>query len=146
MSDPAPIAGFDIDHPATESHQAHPVPLLFGLLAAPNAWMIQLLYAFTATSSVCGGAIGRPIPGWLAPTIIAANCCGLAIAVASFVTALGLLRRVIRERQQRSGNALAIADGRTRCLAAWGVSISLAFFIAMLASSISLFLVPLCAS
>jgi hypothetical protein len=144
MSNPAQVAGLNIGHPAPQRRCAHPALLLFVLLGAPASWMTQLLYAFASTSFVCAGAMPRVIPDWLGPAIIILNLIGLTVAVASFVVALGLLKRTIHELRQRSGGVLAAAEGRTRLLAAWGVSISLTFFIATLVNSFSLLLVPLC--
>jgi hypothetical protein len=138
------LSGLLIGHPAPQRKLAHPGLLLFALLGAPATWMAQLLYAFASTSYVCAETTQGAIPEWLAPTVIGVNISALAIAVATFAVALGLLKRTSDEHRQRSGAVLDAAEGRTRFLAIWGVFISLAFFVATLVGSFSLFLVRLC--
>jgi hypothetical protein len=100
--------------------------------------------AFASTSYLCVG--GVVVPGWMAPTIIALNIVSLAIAVASLILALNLSRQTAHEHRNRSGNVFDAGEGRTRFLAVWGAVISLVFLVAILANSLSLFLVPSCAA
>jgi hypothetical protein len=50
----------------------------------------------------------------------------------------------VDEHRARSGGVLEAGEGRTRFLATWGIFISVVFIVAMLANTLSLFLVPLC--
>jgi hypothetical protein len=55
-----------------------------------------------------------------------------------------LLGRTVHEHKGRSGGVMDAGEGRTRFLAVWGIFISLVFFVATLANTFSLVLVPLC--
>ena len=141
-------AALEIGHPAP--HRAHvaPLPMLFALLGAPAAWMLELLINFAVTSYVCypgiSGTTVAAAPGWLQAVVIAANIVALAIAIAALLVGMGLARRTRDEHRQRSGGVMDAGEGRTRFLAVWGLFTAMVFIVAVLANTFSLFLVPIC--
>ena len=139
-----PTGSLDIGHPAPERHKLHPAVLLFTLFGAPAAWMAQLLFGFASTSYFCVASNGASVPAPASLFIFALNLVGLAIALASLLTARMLLDRTVHEHKGRSGGVMDAGEGRTRFLAVWGIFISVVFFVATLANTFSLVLVPLC--
>ncbi|MGN6159170.1 MAG: hypothetical protein ACTHNL_13815 [Devosia sp.] len=122
--------------------------MIFALLAAPAAWVIELLAGFAFTSYFCFRgdpqfSIGPP-PGWLQPTVTAINIFALIIAIAAAFISFRLLRRTGGEREKHSGDAVEAGEGRTRVFSLWGLTGDAIFIVAIAANVLDLFLVPLC--
>src|SRR3569833_900190 len=144
MSSTSPATGLGIGHPAPLRLLVHLLSLLFALLGAPTGWAVQLFFGFASTSYLCNGQARTAVPTWLAPTVIGLNFAALAIAIAALTVALVLVRRTTHEHRQRFGGFLFVCVGCSRFLVVWSVFISIVFFVAILANSLSLFLFSSC--
>lgn len=134
-------------HPAAQRHMASPLLLLFAMLAGPAGWMLQLLVGFAVTSYLCVASVNLPDTDWLLPVLTSFTVIGLVLAAAGLSIAWALLSRTANEiggHAGGSGDVLDIGEGRTRFMAMGGIFISLVSLVATLASTFSLFLVPLC--
>jgi hypothetical protein len=124
--------------------------LLFGLAAGPAGWIAQLLLDYGLASYACYPAdrpfLQTPPPGWSAEkpvlAVIAAVClafvlCGLWISVLSW-------RRTREERPQGAHHVIEVGEGRSCFLALCGILVSTGFAVAIVASAVSLLVVPSC--
>jgi len=119
---------------------AHSARLLFGVFAAPFAWVVQLAvsFALAATSCFSGGVAktGARVSGasQTAMAVVAIACFGLAIA--------GLATAMRERRSVR--DASARHRMRSRALAEVGVLSSALFLAAIVYSIVVLALSPHC--
>lgn len=145
---PAEQTSLGIGHPAPHREAARPGWLIFALIAAPLVWIVELVGNFALTSFVCDEGQSRAalpaVPGWVPPLVAAANVVALIVAVLALAAGIVLLRRTHHEHRERSGEPVDAGEGRTRFLAVWAVATAIIFFVALLANTFSLSLVPIC--
>jgi hypothetical protein len=123
--------------PAPEAREYRFLWLLFGVVAAPLAWLGQLMLAYGVTAYVCYPgdhprelAAGEP----LFAVLIVSDLVALAVCACGGWVAWRGWSRVV------SG------EGRNRFLALWGLMSSLWFFAAISFNVIASLIVPLCRS
>lgn len=122
-------------HPATARHRAGLVSALFGLAAAPSAWIVQLLVDYGVSARVChpGAAPRQDLPaGGEHALLLAINLGCLALALASLGVGLSAWRR------------LPADQGRARFLAACGLLSAAIFSVAILFDTPSALALRLC--
>ncbi|ODR93391.1 hypothetical protein AUC71_05245 [Methyloceanibacter marginalis] len=149
MADHHLAALADLEHPAPHRERVLLAALIFGLLAAPLAWALQLVINYAASSYVCfPGDVPHTGVGedrvWM--ILLMVELVALAVAIAGAAVAE---RSWNTTRHETSGHAQAMVDvghGRTRFLAMWGLMLSIGFALAIVFSLVGLFMVPLCGS
>lgn len=121
--------------------------MVFALLAAPAAWLVQTAANYGVASHACYPA-SEPLLAmfahWPWPAVMAINLLSIAIAALAAVTAYRIWRLTREEAPGALGNALEAGEGRTRFLSLWGTMSSAGFTIALLFSLIAVFGVPPC--
>jgi len=133
-------------HPAPHRHRAG-AALVFALLAAPLAWLVQTSVNYGVASHACYPA-AEPLPAMLAqwpwPLVTAVNILSLVVAVAGVATACRNWQLTRSEASGDIGQSLEAGEGRTRFLLLWGTLASAGFAIALLFSLIAILGVPPC--
>lgn len=134
-------------HPAPERRKVGLLSLVMGLALPPVAWSLQSIIGYAVSSNACfPGDSPLPLPVFphLRPLLSALNLGALAIAVLSFALAWRSWSLTRRERGGDSGRLIEVGEGRTRFLAMCGMLVGAGFVVAILFSSASLLLSPLC--
>ncbi|MDB5396887.1 MAG: hypothetical protein JWM91_4393 [Rhodospirillales bacterium] len=141
--------GGAVNHPAPHRDRVASSALLFAVVGAPAAWLIQLIVNYGLAAHDCfphdQPLIGHPEGSdSIQLALVLLNI--LAIAVAA--TAGLLARRIWRKtREEHSGSAhhlLDTGEGRTRFLAMWGQLAGIGFLIATIFDTVALYGVPRC--
>jgi len=134
-------------HPAPERRKVSMLSLVLGLAVPPLVWSAQSILGYAISSNACfpGDSLLRhPVLPHLRPLLAALNCGALAMAVMSFGVAYRSWSLTRFERGGDSGQLIDQGEGRTRFLAVCGMLVGAGFGVAILFSSISLLLSPLC--
>lgn len=135
------------DHPSAARGAIGVGVLLYGLIAAPCAWLAAQVASSTLAQAACFPQ-DTPLRIPAFPGVHLAH--GLALAIALAVCASGALlaygawRRTRGEHQGGGHVLLDIGEGRSRFLALAGVMTSLGFLVATLFSIPAALLVPAC--
>jgi hypothetical protein len=136
----------EIQQPAPHGGRVSTALLLLGIAAGPAAWSLQLLAKYALTAHYCfpGDIPHAQMPsglGWVWPLMVAID--GVALLTAAAGAAMSLRHwRITRE--EAGGRMFAVAEGRARFLAVWGMLTGSGFILAILIDLIALLLVPLC--
>lgn len=143
------LSGFSASHPAPERGHVDGRLLAFGLLGAPFAWALYILFDYGIASHACYPSdtpLRTPMAGWewVPPVLRIVNIAALVVAaVAVFVS----YRNWTRTRGEAGGGqhrAVQTGEGRTRFLAVWGMWGGLWFVANIAFATIAVFAVPLC--
>ena len=135
------------NHPST-SRRATSIPaLIFGLTAAPLAWISAQLINFELAQRACypktmpldAVAFGGVHLMQTVTIILAA-----LLSISAIVVAVTAWRRTKVEHEGGSHTLLAIGEGRSRFMAFAGILTSAGFLLAILFSAPALFAVPAC--
>ena len=137
----------DIGHPSPQRHRANPWAVGFALLAAPSAWITQLLINVGLASYACyphDVPLAHASYGWLHTFLIAVNLIALLLCAAAGGAAWRLWQATRHERPGSGHHLLESGDGRTRFFAMVGVLTSTLFLVAVLLQASNVFVVPSC--
>jgi hypothetical protein len=148
------MAAFDMSvnngssaHPAPQRHDVSVVWLLFGVAAAPLAWIVQTSLNYAVASRACYPFATRHLytaTNGLWPVLFIATAVALAIGTAAAFAAWTAWRTVRTEHPGGAHQAMEIGEGRTRFTAAAGLMISGLFVAAVIFNAVGLFVVPPC--
>jgi hypothetical protein len=138
-------------HPAPHRGKVSLAALTFGLVAAPAAWVLQLVVNYSLASHVCFPGyhpLSNVLHGWGAiwSVLFVIELVALAIALAGGIIAYRSWQTTREEASDDTRHLVEVGRGRTRFLALWGLFTSFGFSLAMLFSLSGLFVVPLCGS
>jgi len=125
-----PEASTPVGHPAPHRHRVALAALLFGLIAAPLAWQVQVL----ASSAIS-------VHDWRTALFTIAGVC-IATALAGGAVAFVSWRRTFAEFPGSAHHLLDRGQGRARFMAMCGILVSLLFLYALLFGLTVVFLVP----
>lgn len=121
--------------------------LWFGILAAPMAWISLELLSYILTTSLCDtnnqSALSKhSLKVWyyLLPFSLVAGI----ISISAIVVAMHNWKKTRHEKSGSAHQLMEVGEGRTRFLAMFGLLTTVGFIVALLFSSITLFLMPLC--
>ncbi|SAL13912.1 hypothetical protein [Caballeronia telluris] len=137
-----PGSRFAIRH--TSSHW---LSLLYGLLGAPLAWIVQICVCEALAAQTCyplQTPLARPVVPSLAPLIGGVSAVCLAVAFGGFATAWGNLRATQREAKLASARTAQPIQGPMRFLALVGVIASSIFVLGVLATAAAALIVSPC--
>ncbi len=141
----------DSHHPAPHRERTSRWELAGAVCGAPLAWFVMLNFAFTATTAPCYEEGWRrvldPLPHYdlaFAATVGVYLLC-LAVAIASILLSLRLLRRTRGEVHEEHRSLLEVGEGRTHFLAMWGLLTGVTFGLVIFVNALGLVLVPPCA-
>ena len=125
---------------STTAPTGHPSLLLFGVFAAPAAWVLQLVASYAIAASSC-------FPNGVAtPGTASISRMPLAIiALACMLTALAGLVVALQQHRAAGGDAATRQPARSRALARVGILSSILFLGAIGFSIVMLSLSPQCA-
>lgn len=141
-----PAAAQD-QHPSQHRGATRLWVLLYGLIAAPAAWMTaQVVAAWVAQRACFPGYAPRAAPafGGVQAIGMAALILALAVSVSGLLAALAAWRRTRQEHEGGGGPALDVGEGRSRFMALTGVMTSTGFSLAGLFSLPAVLLTPVC--
>jgi hypothetical protein len=151
--------------PEQQRGSAHPAParndvsaglLWFGLVGGPAAWTIQTLVDLAVTSHGCYPRLyplASPMLAGLRAIVITVSIAALIVCIVAALAAIRTWSRTRHEHQRSSGAGekhapsaalLETGEGRTRFLALSGLMTSIVFTIAVLAHTVSIFIVGPC--
>ena len=143
-------------HPAPARNDVAPALLWFGLAGAPAAWTAQTLVDLAVASHGCYPRLfplAAPMLAGLRGIVMTVSIAALIVCIVAGAVAVRSWNRTRHEHQVSSGagekhsNAAALletGEGRTRFLALSGVMASVVFTIAVLAHTVSIFMVGPC--
>jgi hypothetical protein len=143
-------------HPAPARDDVSPALLWFGLAGGPAAWTIQTLVDLALTSHGCYPRLfplAAPMLAGLRGILITVSLAALIVCLIAALAAARMWSRTRHEHQSNSGAGeqhgpsaalLETGEGRTRFLALSGLMTSIVFTIAVLAHTISIFIVGPC--
>jgi hypothetical protein len=136
-----------LDHPAPARHSVSMGLLLFGLAAAPLAWIVQTSLNYLVASRACYPFDARQlhvVVDGLWSVLIIATVLALAIGVAAAMASWAAWRATRSEYPGGGEEAIQAAQGRTCFLALCGIMISGLFVAAVIFNAVGLFVVPPC--
>lgn len=135
------------DHPSAARDAIRVGALLYGLIAAPCAWLAAQVTSSTLAQAACFpqyAPLDAPaIPG-LRLIQAAALVLALAVCASGAVVAYGAWRRTRAEHQGGSQSLLDIGEGRSRFMALAGMMTSVGFLVGTLFSVPAALFVPAC--
>lgn len=135
------------DHPSAARDSIHVGALIYGLAAAPGAWLAAQVASSTLAQAACFPQ-DTPLRVPAFPGVHLAHGVALAIALAVCVSgalvAYGAWRRTRGEHTGGGHALLDIGEGRSRFLALAGLMTSLGFLVATVFSIPAALLVPAC--
>lgn len=134
-------------HPAPQRHRVGALALGFALFAAPAAWFAQLSIGSGLASHACyprATPLAMPLWGGLWSLLLFISLVAIAISAAAGLVALRSWRATRNEQPGSRHHLLEVGEGRTRFLAMCGLLTSGGFLVALLFSTVMLFLVPVC--
>jgi hypothetical protein len=120
--------------------------LLFGMLAAPGLWLLQLILGYGVSAQACyGGDHPTNIAGdsSLRTALLVFDLVALIAAVSGGIVSYAIWRAV-RTEQRGDEHVVDIPAGRTRFMALWGLMSSACFLLAIVFNCIGSFMAPLC--
>jgi hypothetical protein len=135
------------EHPSRLRRSAALPALIYGLAAAPIAWISEQLVSFEVAQRACfpkTTPLDAPAFGGIhllqsAAILIAVITCASALAVAVLAW-----RHTRAEHDGGGQTLLAIGEGRSRFMAFAGILTSAGFLVAVLFSTAAVFTVPAC--
>ena len=143
-------------HPAPARHDVSSGLLWFGLFGGPAAWTIQTLVDLAVTSHGCYPRLfplEAPILSSLRAIVVTVSLAALIVCIVAALAAIRTWGQTRHEHQSSSGAGekhspsaalLETGEGRTRFLALSGLMTSVVFTIAVLAHTVSIFIVGPC--
>jgi hypothetical protein len=143
-------------HPAPARNDVAPALLWFGLVGAPAAWTVQTLVDLAVASHGCYPRLfplAAPMLAGLRGIVITVSIAALIVCIVAGAAAFRSWSRTRHEHQVSSGAGekhshaaalLETGEGRTRFLALSGVMASVVFTIAVVAHTVSIFMVGPC--
>lgn len=142
-----PTADTSGPHPSERRGSTHLGALLYGLIAAPAAWMAAQVVGFAAVQQACFPGY-QPLAAPAFPGVqtvsLVALLAALAVCASGIVAALLAWRRTRGEHEGGGRSLLDVGEGRSRFMALTGVLTSSGFLIAVLFSLPAVVLVPTC--
>ncbi len=136
------------DHPSPHRERVALAVLFVGVMAAPLAWIAQLVINYALASHNCFPG-SRPVIEsarsdgvWTAVLIV--NLIAILLALGSMGISLQNWRASHAERPGDHAHLIDAGEGRTRFLALWGTVGGIGFLIAILFDTLTLFMVPQC--
>jgi len=136
-----------VGHPAPHRHNVPLAALIFGLAAAPVAWITQTSLNYLVASRACYPFEARKLQvvvDGLWPMLISATVVALIIGILAGLVSWRAWRATREEHHGGGHQAIEVAEGRTRFLALSGMMISALFVAAVLFNVVGLFIVPPC--
>ena len=144
------VASIDVETAAPERQTIPWWLIIFGLVAAPSAWLAQLVIDYGLASYACF-PVDQPRPhviegfGWVWWMLVGLNVAGLLVSIAATVIAHGNLRESWREPHGGPpGSYLDAGDRRNSFLSVFGLWSGAWFLVAIVFDTIMVFWVPLC--
>ncbi len=132
--------------------QVRPLPqrvslfaLLFGMLAAPLAWVGQFLLGYADSALLCfrgDHPLSSPPSDGVGATLIAYDVAAILVAVAAGAVSV-LSWRALAEDKESIAPAVT-HSGREHFMAVWGLFSSMWFLAAIVFNAIATVMVPLC--
>ena len=143
-------------HPAPARNDVSSGLLWFGLVGGPLAWTVQTLVDLALTSHGCYPRLfplAAPMLAGLRGILAIVSVAALIVCIVAALVAMRSWNRTRHEHQSSSGAGekhgpsaalLETGEGRTRFLALSGLMTSIVFTIAVLAHTVSIFIVGPC--
>ena len=134
-------------HPGSHRHNVPLAVLVFGLAAAPLAWLAQTSFNYLVASRACYPFDARKLQvvvDGLWPVSVIATVVALVIGIVAAIVSWRAWRATHEEHHGGGHQAIEVAEGRTRFLALCGVMISGLFVAAVVFNAVGLFVVPPC--
>lgn len=143
-------------HPAPARNDVSPGLLWFGLVGGPAAWTVQTLVDLAVASHGCYPRLfplAAPVLAGLRGILVVVSLTALVVCIIAALVATRTWSRTRHEHQANTGAGekhgpsaalLETGEGRTRFLALSGLMTSIVFTIAVLAHTISIFIVGPC--
>jgi hypothetical protein len=135
--------------PAPHRGRVDGAPLIFGVMAGPIAWGLQLLVNYGLASHFCfPGSVPLDQPdglsGYLRSVLIAVNVVAIAIAIGATAVSFKAWRSTRGELSGGSADLVDIGEGRTRFLAFWGMMTGSGFLLAIVFNLVGVLGLQLC--
>lgn len=134
-------------HPSERRGETNLMVLLYGLIAAPCAWIMARIFCSGLASRACHPKY-EPLtaPAFSGTSLADAGALLLAgaICISGAVVAYSAWHRTRGEHRGGSQTLLEIGEGRSRFMALAGLLTSVGFFAAVLFSIPAAIFVPLC--
>jgi hypothetical protein len=141
---------YGVEDPAPHSDRVRADLLFAALIAAPGAWLLELLINYGLAAQACFPREHlRTLPSawsWLRSGVIAVDVVALAITIVATVISISIWRRTNEEASGDHAQLVHSGEGRTRFLAIWGIWSGAWFIIQIAFNTISSIGVPACAS
>jgi hypothetical protein len=134
-------------HPAPERAKAGLLSLSFSLAAPPLAWSIQSITGYAISTRACypkDTPLIIPLLSGLRPLLLTINAAALLITVLGVAIAYRNWCATQRETGSGLEQLIQCGEGRTRFLAMCGMLLGAGFLVAILFTSVTLLLSPLC--
>lgn len=134
-------------HPSPHRSRAGLAALLYGLIAAPLAWIIGQIVDATLAQEACFPGtepLSSPAIANLQVVHAVVLAAALMVTVSAAVVAFGAWRATRDEQAGGSHVLLSIGEGRSRFMALAGVLTSLGFLVGTLFTVPALLFVPAC--
>jgi hypothetical protein len=134
-------------HPSPHRAKSGLAALLYGLIAAPAAWVVgEIVDAGLAQEACFPGTEPLATPAFanLHTIHIVVLVISLLVSASAAMVALGAWRATRNERAGGPHALLSIGEGRSRFMALAGVLTSVGFFVGTLFSVPAVLLVPSC--
>ena len=143
-------------HPAPARNDVSSGLLWFGLVGGPAAWTVQTLVDLAVASHGCYPRLfplEAPVLSSLRAIVISVSLAALIVCITAGLAAIRSWSQTRHEHQSSSGAGekhgpsaalLETGEGRTRFLALSGLMTSIVFTIAVLAHTVSIFIVGPC--
>ena len=131
--------------PAPHRDRVSMMLVLFGLIAAPGAWIVETTINYMVASRACyphDVPLSVPITTASSPVLICLAFAALTVSIAGWLAAYQAWRHTRHEMTASAHGAAEEGEGRTRFLALAGMFISALFLVAALFDMPGLFLPP----
>jgi hypothetical protein len=136
-------------HPAPHRHRAPLAGQVFGLVAGPVAWGVQLVAGYGLSGHACFPG-DHPVArialgwGWMRAACLGLNLLALGVCVAAGLYSLSLWRATQHEAQGRARTVVDVGEGRTRFSSLCGALTSAGFALAILFNTVVILGAPAC--
>jgi hypothetical protein len=136
-------------HPAPHRRRASLPGQVFGLIAGPIAWGLQLVAGYGLSGHACFPG-DHPISriaegwGWMRTACLLLNLAAVGACVAAGLYSLSLWRATQHEAQGRAREVVDKGEGRTRFSSLCGVLTSFGFLVAVLFDTLVILGAPAC--
>lgn len=134
-------------HPSEGRDQVGLATLLYGLIAAPAAWLAAEVFSAAVAQRACfPGYAPLAAPAFDGSKLIdlVAMLIALLVCASGIGAALWAWRRTRGEHRGGGGPLLDVGEGRSRFMALTGLMTSFGFLLAVLFSLPALMLTPVC--